>query len=157
MSDVRLRYDGSKMPPHLAAGMDFDGVVKFVHGETVTVTDDVAGRAIASWGPRAQHPCVEVVSGTPREHVVMSTAGREGLLREAERIETFGLDPARALAGVPVVSAEAKKATPAEVEAGKHDATVGALALWAALDGKADLAAACVRRGEHLRLSRAKR
>ena len=154
---VELRYNGARMPPHLAAGMDFDGVVRFEHGKTVSVTDDVAGRAIASWGPGTSFPCVEVVSGTPRDHVAMSGAGRTAMLREAERIETFGLDPARALAGVPSLGADAKKATVADVTAGKHDAALGALALWAQLDGKADLAAACVRRGEHLRLSPAKR
>jgi len=144
----QVAYDGSKMPEHLSKGMVFESA-RLVHGETTEVDDVLAGAMIANY-PEA----IRVVSGAPVPWVRTTGATRREVLLEAERVQAFGLDPARALTGVPSLTTEQKKATRPEIEAGKHDAHLGPLAMWAQLDGKTDISAACVRRAEALRLSK---
>jgi hypothetical protein len=150
---VTLSYDGSGMPSHLRGGMDFDGATKLEHGKTVEVDDVIAGRIVASWGEGTAYPCVRVVSGTPTPYSAISASSRDRIRRDADRIAEFGLDPARALVGLQPVPVDAKRATAADIAAGKQDAHLGALAVWAALDGKPDIAKAAARRGEALRLA----
>jgi len=154
---VSLRYDGAGMPDHLRKGMDFDGAVQLKHGETVEVNPDMAGRILASWGTGAQHVCVALVSGEPTPYAPLSATVRDHLRKDADRAANFNLDPARAIVGLPPLSAETKKATAAEIEAGKHDAVLGPLAVWASYDGRDGVAKAAARRGEVLRLAPAKR
>lgn len=150
---VTLSYDGSGMPSHLARVMDFGGVVRLEHGKTVEVDDVLAGQIVASWGEGAAYPCVKVVSGTPIAYSAVSASTRDRIRRDSERIAEFSLDPARALLGLQPLADAAKKATADDIKAGKVDAHLGALAVWAQLDGRADIAKAAARRGEALRLA----
>jgi len=155
-------YMAAGMPDHLARQLDFKGTV-LVAGAETTVTDEAAGLLVAAWGvdrPGAGLPKgagVRLVSGTPAPVRLQSGRVKEQLRREMDRLQTWNIDPARAIDGVPSLSAEGKKILDskgwdAAVKAGEADQELALVALVAKALGRLELAQACVRRAEASRL-----
>jgi hypothetical protein len=138
-----LVYSGSGQPDTHRDGVTVKGIA-FPAGAEVEVSAELAGQILAkSLGFTCK-------SGVPTAYVKRTPAVRQAIKALRARQGIFGAAPAEALSGLPRLGAEALKATPAQVTAGEHDASLYGLAVWAAIGGKADLASACVARAEAL-------
>lgn len=142
-----LVYDGSSQPAHLSQVFRFKGV-SFDHGKEVSVSPELAGHLVAT----CEKGAFTVKDGIPATWTPGTASAKLAVRKAASNAKAFHQDPAGALANVATLSADMLKATVADIDAGKMDASLGDLAVWAKLGGKVEIANAAARRAESLRL-----
>ena len=136
--------------PTFAQMLRFKGY-ELEDGKPLEIPGPIAAHAVA------RQPGVSLVSGDLPEYRPLTTPAKVELRRQRELAEDFPRDPAAVLAALPEIPAVlrkvlAEKDAPAAIEAGKADAHLAWVGMWARLGGMDAAAKAAVRRAETLRL-----